>query len=69
MWTKRGRQNAGVSLGSLGTSMSCDKSKWKIITNTGRTANDTNPIETNMWVIPGNKKPQGGVVPEGKEYK
>lgn len=53
---------------SLSTSMPCDKSKWKI-TNRGRTANDTNPIEIKIWVIPGNKEPQDRVVPEGKECK
>lgn len=54
---------------SLSTSMSCDRSKWKITTNIGRTTNDTNPIGTKIWDLPINKEPQGGMLSEDEEYK
>lgn len=52
---------------SLSTPMSCNKGKWKIVTNTGRMANNTNTIEMKTWVIPKHKQPQQGeVLAEGK---
>jgi hypothetical protein len=50
--------------------MTCHKSKWKITTNTGTKANDTNPIEIKIWVITTGKQLKHCVMfAEGKENK